>query len=464
MNNLEGVTSGQQNRALLASTVSFTVCFAVWTIFSIIGLKIKQDLGLSDTQFGILVATPVLTGSLSRIFLGIWTDQFGGRRVFTIVMLLTSIAVFLLSTVSTYPMFLVAALGVGLAGGSFAVGIAYTSKWYDKEHQGTALGIFGMGNVGAAITNFGAPFLVVALGWEKTAQVYALILFVTAISFFLFTKEDPATLARKAKGEKPRGVLMQLEPLKNLQVWRFSLYYFFVFGAFVALALWLPRYYVGVYGLEITTAGMLAAAYALPGSIFRALGGWMSDKFGARSVMYWTFTASAVICFFLSYPSTDYVVQGINGPIAFNITISLPVFVTLTIILGFFMSLGKAAVYKHIPVYYPDHVGAVGGLVGMIGGLGGFVLPISFGIMNDMIGVWTSCFMLLFVLVSGALIWMHFTIKRMEARAGDTRNLPELPEMEELHPPKTAAASAAKHADAPGFAGAAAMPNPATSS
>ncbi len=464
MHNLATVTRAQQNRALGASTFSFTVCFAVWTIFSIIGLKIKQDLGLSDTQFGILVATPVLTGSLSRIFLGIWTDQFGGRRVFTIVMLLTSIAVFLLSTVSTYPMFLVAALGVGLAGGSFAVGIAYTSTWYDKEHQGTALGIFGMGNVGAAITNFGAPFLLVALGWEKTAQVYAVILFVTAISFFLFTNEDPVTVARKAKGEKPRGALLQLEPLKNPQVWRFSLYYFFVFGAFVSLALWLPRYYVGVYGLEITTAGMLTAAYALPGSVFRALGGWMSDKYGARSVMYWTFTACIVICFFLSYPETSYIVQGINAPIEFDIAISLPVFVTLTVILGFFMSLGKAAVYKHIPVYYPDHVGSVGGLVGMIGGLGGFVLPISYGVMNDMIGVWTSCFMLLFVLVGGALIWMHFTIKRMEARAGDTRNLPEFPEMEGMHPPKATGTPAEKHTAAtPAHTGGGVMPNPATS-
>ncbi len=434
MHQLEGVTPGQQNRALGASTFAFTVCFAVWTIFSIIGVKIKQDLGLSDTEFGILVATPVLTGSLSRIFLGIWTDQFGGRRVFTIVMLLTSIAVFLLSTVSTYPMFLLAALGVGLAGGSFAVGIAYTSKWYDKEHQGTALGIFGMGNVGAAVTNFGAPFLLVAVGWEQTAQIYSIILFITAVSFFLFTKEDPATVARKAKGEKPRGALMQLEPLKNIQVWRFSLYYFFVFGAFVALALWLPRYYVGVYGLDIKMAGMLAAAYALPGSIFRALGGWMSDRFGARSVMYWTFTACVAICFFLSYPATDYVVQGIEGPIAFNITISLPIFVTLTILLGFFMSLGKAAVYKHIPVYYPDHVGSVGGLVGMIGGLGGFVLPICFGIMNDVIGVWTSCFMLLFALVGCALIWMHYAIKRMEARLLGEREVPELPEMEGMKP------------------------------
>jgi len=438
MQDLQGVTRGQQNRVLGISTLAFTVCFAVWTIFSIIGVKIKQDLGLSDTEFGILVATPILTGSLSRIFLGIWTDQYGGRIVYTAVMALTSIAVWLLSTVSTYEMFLVAALGVGFAGGSFAVGIAYVSRWYQKERQGTALGIFGMGNVGAAVTNFGAPFLLVALGWQQTAQVYAVILLVTAVLFFLTTRDDPSTAQRKARGEKPKSAFMQLSPLAKLQVWRFSLYYFFVFGAYVALALWLPRYYVGVYGLEIKTAGMLAAAYALPGSVFRALGGYLSDQFGARRVMYWTFFASVVICFFLSYPSTDYVVRGITGPIAFNITIGLPVFVALTVALGFFMSLGKAAVYKHIPVYYPDNVGSVGGLVGMIGGLGGFILPICFGVMNDVIGVWTSCFMLLFLLVGIALIWMHFAIIRMERTAlgAELSALPQLPELVSLHGPE----------------------------
>ena len=202
MHELKGVTSVDQQRALWASTIAFTGCFAVWTIFSIIGVQIKSDLGLNETQFGLLVATPILTGSISRIFLGIWTDQFGGRKVFAVVMLFAALSAYLLSTVSTYPMFLLAALGVGLAGGSFAVGIAYTSKWFDSDHQGTALGIFGMGNVGAAITNFAAPFILVAVGWEKTAQIYAMILASMAILYFLVTKEDPAIIARKARGEK----------------------------------------------------------------------------------------------------------------------------------------------------------------------------------------------------------------------------------------------------------------------
>ena len=173
MTALSQVTKGQQTTALTTSTLAFTVCFAVWTIFSIIGIKIKAELGLSDTQFGLLVATPILTGSLSRIFLGIWADQYGGKYVYTLLMLVTALGVFLLTLATSYPMFLLAALGLGLAGGSFAVGVSYVSKWYPKEQQGTALGIFGMGNVGAAITNFGAPILLVALGgqWKSVALV-----------------------------------------------------------------------------------------------------------------------------------------------------------------------------------------------------------------------------------------------------------------------------------------------------
>ena len=272
------VTSGQQTRALGLSTVAFVVCFAVWTVFSIIGLQIRTDLGLNDTQFGLLVATPVLTGSLSRLILGIWTDQYGGRVVFTVLMVATSVATFLLSTVSTYPMFLVAALGVGFAGGSFAVGIAYVSRWYSTERQGTALGIFGMGNVGSSVTAFGAPYVLVAYGWETVAQVYAAVMLATAILFWMFTQDDPALRARRAAAEKPRPIWLELAPLRHMQVWRFSLYYFFVFGAFVALALWLPRYYVGVYGLDIKTAGPLTDMYSLPASVFRALGGWLSDS------------------------------------------------------------------------------------------------------------------------------------------------------------------------------------------
>lgn len=413
---LSQVTDKQRYWALIVSTLAFTICFAAWTIFSILGIKIKQELALSNTEFAFLVSTPILTGSLSRLFLGIWTDQFGGRIIFCIVMIISGISTWLLSIANSYYSYLLAALGIGLAGGSFAVGIAYVSKWFKSEQQGTALGIFGMGNVGAAITNFAAPFLLVVMGWRNVAQCYSIVLIVSAIVFYLITKDDPAIVKRKEKGNKRPSTLKELEPLKKLQVWRFSLYYFFVFGAFVALALWLPKYYIQVYKLPVTTAGMLAACYALPGSVFRAFGGWLSDKIGARSVMYWTFIVSIIVCFILSYPSTDYIVHGIDGDIKFSLSIGLNVFVFLTIILGFVMSLGKAAVYKHIPVYYPDNIGSVGGIVGLVGGLGGFCLPIIFGRMQDITNIASTCFMILFAITSIALIWMHVSIQQLNRR------------------------------------------------
>ena len=167
---MDATTTAHQGRALWLSTIAFTICFAVWTIFSIIGIRIKQELGLNDTQFGLLVGTPILSGSLIRLLLGIWTDQYGGRRVYTVVMLAAAVATYLLTWATTYSEFLVAAFFVGIAGGSFAVGVAYVSRFYPAGKQGTALGIFGAGNVGAAVTKFIAPFVLVAYGWQTVAQ------------------------------------------------------------------------------------------------------------------------------------------------------------------------------------------------------------------------------------------------------------------------------------------------------
>lgn len=430
MQDLAQISGARQQRALWLSTFAFTTCFAVWMIFSIIGIQIKQQLALNDTQFGLLIATPVLTGSLIRLFLGVWADQFGGRRVLLAVMLASAAATWGLTWASTYPQFLLGALLLGIAGGSFSVGVAYVSKWFPASRQGTALGIFGAGNIGSAVTKLLAPMMMVAYGWMAVAKVWAVGLAVAGILFYLLTEDDPSLAERRRAGVKAIPFRQQMEPLRNLQVWRFSLYYFFVFGAFVALALWLPRYLVGAYGMGVATAGAIAAAYSIPASLFRVVGGWMSDRVGARKVMYWTFGVSVLCTFLLSYPDTTYVIRGIEGDRTFHLAMGLVPFTALVFVLGFFMSLGKAAVYKHIPVYYPQHVGAVGGVVGMVGGLGGFVLPIAFGAMNDLVGVWTSCFMLLFLLVAIALAWMHFAIRRMERRRfpqiGRETDLPEI--------------------------------------
>jgi NNP family nitrate/nitrite transporter-like MFS transporter len=406
--NTKAMSPGEPAKALWMSTLAFTICFAVWTIFAIIGIRIKQDLSLSEAEFGLLIGTPILSGSLVRIVLGIWTGRYGGRLVYTLTMLAAALSTFLLSYATTFPQMLLAGLGVGLAGGSFAVGVAYVSPFFSAQKQGTALGIFGAGNVGAAVTKFLAPFVLIAWGWQAVAQIWALGLVVMAVVFWFTTTDDPAFRSRKDRKVAPRSLAQEFAPLKNAQVWRFSLYYFFVFGGFVALALWLPRYLVGVYGFDIALAGVIAAAYSIPGSIFRAFGGVLSDRKGARAVMYWVFGVSALATLILSLPAST------DGQ-SFGITPA--VFIVVIFVLGFFMSLGKAAVYKHIPAYYPDSIGAVGGVVGMVGGLGGFILPIAFGFLKDITGLWSSCFMLLFAVVAVSMIWMHLSIRKIERNA-----------------------------------------------
>lgn len=425
------VTPARQQRALWLSTVAMAVCFAIWVIFSILGVKLKQQLGLSDSQFGLLVATPVLTGSISRPLLGIWSESLGGHRIYAVLMLVVALFTFLLPYAAhSYPMLLGLGLGLGLAGGSFAVGIVYVSAWFPRERQGTALGLFGMGNVGTALTGFIAPQLLLWMAWQQVAQIYAIAALVTAVLLFVFAQPDPLFLAQRASGAKPAPLAVRLAPLRNLQVWRFSTYYFLVFGGFVALASWLPRYYMGVYGVDLREAGMLAASFALPATLFRAVGGALADRYGARRMMYLSFSVCMVGLFLLSYPSTHYVVEGIRGPIEFSIAPTLLERAAVLFLLGMVMAFGMAAVFKHIPTYYPQHVGAVGGVVGMIGGLGGFFLPIAFGLMNDLVGIWSSCFMLLFVIALVSLLWMHFAILRLNrARHPELKSETDLPEI-----------------------------------
>ncbi|MGH1540074.1 MAG: nitrate/nitrite transporter [Arenicella sp.] len=403
----------KQYSVLTMNTVAFAFNFAVWTMFSIIGIKIKQELSLSDTQFGVLVATPILTGSITRLPLGILTDRYGGRIVYFIQMLLVAIATYSLAFASQYWQYLVAGLFVGLAGGSFAIGIAYTSAWFEKEKQGTAMGIFGAGNAGAAITNLVAPMIVVAAGWQMVPKVYSVAMLVMAVVFWFFTYNDPKQLER-AKSGKHKSLKDQLAPLKELRVWRFGLYYYFVFGGFVALALWLPKYYVGEYGLDLKTASFITMAFTLPSGLIRAAGGYASDKIGARKVNWWVFWISIACLFVLSYPQTSMVVHGLKGDISFDIGLGLMTFTALVFVVGIAQGIGKASVYRIIHDYYPDNMGSVGGMVGVIGGLGGFTLPILFGIISDMTNIRSSCFMLLFGLVAVCMIWMNYSIIQLE--------------------------------------------------
>ena len=488
----------KSHKILFFNTLAFTICFAVWMLNGVLVtfLAENQVFDWGPIEIGWLMGIPVLAGSIFRFPAGILTDKFGGKPVYGILLLLCSIPMFLLSYADSFLSFAFASFGFGLTGISFAIGIAFTSVWYPKHWQGTALGIFGAGNAGAALTTLLAPTLLKYLtdnganidGWRTLPIIYAAALLVMGVLFLLFTENKKPAVSDKT-------ISALLLPLKNVRVWRFGMYYFLVFGCFVAFSQWLVPYFVNVYYLPLVTAGIFAALFSFPSGVIRALGGWMSDKWGARKVMYWVLGTSVAVTFMLVVPKMEILSPGrgimaqSDGIVAFasdslitiardehasltttgqnqsytlvpqsrefeNVDYRVLVFPTkeiwqepvvsagdrvkkkqllakgvtriyfqanvwifagLVILIGSIWGIGKAAVYKHIPDYFPDEVGVVGGMVGVLGGLGGFFCPVIFGYLLEGTGLWTSCWMFMLLLSVLSLFWMHRVIRKMIA-------------------------------------------------
>ncbi|OMH39123.1 nitrate/nitrite transporter [Motiliproteus sp. MSK22-1] len=398
----------KQLSVLTMNTYAFTACFAVWVMFSIIGIPIKELLTLTETQFGLLVATPILTGAIFRLPAGMLTDKFGGRVVFMLLLCTMLVPLWLIGEATQYWQFLILGLFVGIAGASFSVGISYTAKWFDKDTQGLAMGIFGAGNAGAAVTKFIAPSIVVAYGWTAVPKVYAVFMAVTVVLYWMFTYSDPDHKVSSNVTFKE-----QLSVLKDRNVWRYCQYYSIVFGGFVALSLWMTKYYINEYGFEIQQAALLASIFVLPSGIIRALGGWFSDKYGAYKVTWWVMWICWVCLFLLSYPQTAFTVQTADGGSAtFEFGLNVWVFTALLFIVGIAWGFGKASVFKFLSEEYPENLGVVSGVVGLAGGLGGFLLPIMFGFFIDMFNINSAIFMILYGATCVSLVWMHWSFAK----------------------------------------------------
>jgi len=397
---------------LFASTLAFTVCFAVWTMFGVIGVPIRRQLGLNNTQFGLLTATPVLLGALMRLPLGVWTDRFGGRVVFTVLLLASPIPVFLVSYAQALWEFLVLGLLLGIVGASFAIGTPYVARFFDSQRRGFAMGFFGAGTTGAALNMFIAPHLIERWGWQAVPRVYAVALLVTAGIFALFSARDPLVGALQKPGI---SLAARFGVLRDWRVWKLCQYYSLAFGGFTALALWMTQYYVQEYGFDLKRAALLAACFALPAGTLRAVGGWFSDRFGAQRVTWWVLWVAWIALFLLSYPQTEFTVKTIDGPRTFHIALAPAGFTMILFVLGVALAFGMASTFKYVADDFPDNMGIVTGIVGLVGGLGGFLLPILWGAVLDLVRIRSSSFMLLYGVVWVSLILIYLTeVRRYE--------------------------------------------------
>ena len=425
---LELEPAGPRQRVMWVSAWSFTALFAVWLMFGVLGLEVKKDAPLMlgadatasmtpaeikaavESRFEWLLAIAILAGSLPRLNFGIWADKYGGRNIMLLLLVGCAIPCYLVSHVSTYWELLACSALFGLAGNSFTVGVSWNNAWFPNRSKGTAIGVFGAGNVGAA----GTKLLVVLVpsvltlvpaagylsglipgGWRVVPVMYSVLLLLTAaLVWFVCPKADHRPGRGRTMGE-------MLGALKYVQVWRFSLYYIVVFGAYVALAAWLPNYYRNTFGVDLRTAALLTALYIFPASLLRPFGGWLSDKYGPRVVTYTVFVVMLAALVPLCLP-TSMLDLGIAG------------FTVLLVIVGVAMGIGKASVFKYIPNYYPKDVGAVGGLVGALGALGGFLLPPVFGAVGRSTGSPQAAFLALLVLTVASLAWLHFAVVRIK--------------------------------------------------
>ena len=412
-------------RVLALSTFAFTLMFAVWLMFGVLGIPIQKEFGISDSQLAWLSSVAILNGSIWRLFLGVLADRIGGKKVTVVMLLVTSIPAYLLAHIElTYTWLLVLAFFVGFAGNLFSVGIAWNSHWFERNRQGFALGVFGAGNVGASATKFIGPAVIAGTvggsylggiipgGWRFVPALYAVLLVLTALAIQFFTPADTENL------QTSRPLRQMFAPLRFVQVWRFSFYYVIVFGAYVALASWMPKYYVSVYGLELQNAALLTALFIFPASLLRPLGGYISDKMGARRLMYGTFLSMLTALLFLAAPFGYIVLNTPDGPReVLPYSLGVVPFTALLFVVGCSMGIGKAAVFKHIPEYFPNDVGAVGGLVGTLGALGGFLLPPLFVAVREWTGLPQSTFVVLFLLTLAATVWMHVVVVKMLHKA-----------------------------------------------
>ncbi len=375
-------------RALFLSTTAFGVAFAIWGLISALAPTFADIYNLSATSKSILIAVPVLLGSIGRLPAGMLADRYGGRVVFSALLIASAIPAFLIGFSSSYVQLLLLGLLVGLAGTSFAIGVAFTSKWFAPEKQGTALGVYGVGNIGQSVAVFFAPVLALWLGdWRPVFYIFASVSLIWGVIFYFFAKDAETTV-------KPKTIAENLKVLRTSpNAWILSIFYFLTFGGFVAFSIYLPTLLKDVYDLSATDAGARTAGFVILATLLRPVGGIMADKFGGAKILMVVFSAIAAFSTLLILPSMiTFTIGALGGAAA--------------------LGMGSGAVFKLVPQYFPKETGTVTGLVGAFGGLGGFFPPLVLGVVRDLTESYAIGFMFLTVFSVMCLAINYFAFIR----------------------------------------------------
>ena len=398
---------------LWLSFVAFVLSFAAWLQFGILGVKIQQEFSLSDQQLGLLGTVALLNGAIWRLPFGMLADLWGGKLTMILLVAVSALASFLVPFAYDYPTMLAVAFLVGIAGNGFTIGSAWNAAWFPKNQQGFAMGFFGMGNVGASVTKTIGPALIAIVpaagllggfvpgGWRFIPFLYGVLLTLMTVALFFAPSPD----RKPAQG---RPFMKMIAPLGQARVWRFSLYYVVSFGAYIALATALPKFFVDVYGMSLTEAGFLTLPFVYASSLLRPFGGWLSDLFGPRRVTVAVFALGMLFAAILFVP------------------MNVVLFTILVTFLGVTQGIGKASTIKYVPVYYPNDVGTVVGLVGALGALGGAFMPASFAWLKVETGMPQSMFWVVFGVTGISLGLLGFAVAGIRREEGLRKQTGEL--------------------------------------
>src|SRR5262245_24933193 len=350
-----------QAKNLALATLAFAISFWAWNMIAPLAVRYTDDLGLTSTQKSLLVATPVLVGSLGRIVSGALTDRFGGRLMFTVLLLLTTPFVLLVGFAGnqdSYGLMLLFGFFLGIGGTTFAVGIPFVNAWYEADRRGFATGVFGAGMGGTALSAFFTPRFVKWFGYSATHLIIAAALVVVAFIVWSMMKDSPAW------SPNTDPVVPKLAAAAKLPVtWQMSFLYAVAFGGFVAFSTYLPTYLKDIYDFDLTAAGTRTAGFAIAAVVARPIGGVLSDRVGPRAVGATSMLGTAVMAIVVSFQPPLEVPAGLSF-----------------VVLAFFLGLGTGGVFAWVAQAAPAaRVGSVTGIVGAAGGLGGFFPPLVMG-------------------------------------------------------------------------------------